>query len=140
MELNEEAAERIKSTALNTDKLIVRLDTLTNRIDTAKSNDNQDLVEYYERMFAEVSVEFMDNVESILDDWYALKGETRPPAENEYLSPETLNMVHNAVVSIVQGLPVVMSDSSVSAHETDAAQEVDILRQTGPRHKLDVTG
>jgi hypothetical protein len=140
MELNAELEERIKKTAQNTDKLIVRLDTLTNRIDTAKSNDNQDLAEYYERMFAEASVEFMDGVESILDDWYALKGEARPPADAEYLSPETLNTIHNAVVSIVQGLPVVMPDPAAAARETDAAQEINTTRQTGPSHKLDVTG
>jgi hypothetical protein len=140
MALNEEAEERIRNTARNTDKLIVRLDTLTNRIDTAKSNDNQDLVEYYERMFAEASVEFMDGVESILDDWYALKGETRPPAEREYLPPETLNIIHDAVVSIVQGLPVVMTEPLLPSHEIDAAQGINIPRQTGPSHKLDVTG
>jgi hypothetical protein len=140
MAFNGEVEERIKQTALNTDKLIVRLDTLTNRIDTAKSNDNQDLVEYYERMFAEASVEFMDSVESILDDWYALKGEVRPHAESEYLSPETLNLIHNAVVSIVQGQPVVMPEPMAPSHEIDAAQGINILRQTGPSHKLDVTG
>ncbi|MDR1581339.1 MAG: hypothetical protein LBS35_13365 [Synergistaceae bacterium] len=140
MALNEEVENRIKNTALNTDKLIVRLDTLTNRIYTAKSNNNQDLVEYYERMFAEASVEFMDSVESILDDWYALKGEARPPAEKEYLPPEILNAIHNAVVSIVQGQPVVMPAPLAPSHEIDAAQGINILRQTGPSHKLDVTG
>ncbi|MDR3164836.1 MAG: hypothetical protein LBU13_04595 [Synergistaceae bacterium] len=140
MAINEEVEERIRRTALNTDKLIVRLDTLSNRIDTAKSNDNQDLVEYYERMFAEASVEFMDGVESILDDWYVLKGEARPPAEIEHLSPETLNAVHNAVVSIVQGQPVVMPEPLVANHEIDAAQGINIPHQTGPNHKLDVTG
>jgi hypothetical protein len=140
MALNAEAEERIRNTALNTDKLIVKLDTLTNRIDTAKFNDNQDLVEYYERMFAEASVEFMDSVESILDDWYALKGETRPPAEREYLPPETLNVIHNAVVSIVQGLPVVMPEPLAPSHEIDAVQGINIPRQTGPRRKFDVTG
>jgi hypothetical protein len=140
MGINEEVEARIKHTAQNTDKLIVRLDTLTNRIDTARSNDNQDLVEYYERMFAEASVEFMDSVESMLDDWYALKGEARPPADAEYLSPETLNAIHNAVVSIVQGEPVVMPEPLTPSHETDAALGADIPRQTGPSHNLDVTG
>jgi hypothetical protein len=140
MEFNGEVGERIKHTAQNTDKLIARLDTLTNRIDTAKSNDNQDLVEYYERKFAEASVEFMDSVESILDDWYALKGEARPSAEKEYLSPETLNVIHDAVVSIVQGLPVVMTNTSAPDCEIDAARQIDVPRQTGPSHKLDVTG
>ena len=139
MDFNGEVEERIKHTALNTDKLIVRLDTLTNRIDTAKSNDNRDLVEYYERMFAEASVEFMDSVESILDDWYALKGEARPHAEREYLSPETLNEIHNTVVSIVQGLPVVMPEHAAD-RETDPPQDINFPRQTGPSHKLDVTG
>jgi hypothetical protein len=140
MALNEKAEERIRHTALNTDKLIARLDTLTNRIDTAKSNDNQDLAEYYERMFAEASVEFMDGVESILDDWYALRGEARPPAEREYLSPETLDVIHDAVVSIAQGLPVTMPELLASGNETDDAMEINIPRQTGPSHKLDVTG
>jgi hypothetical protein len=91
-------------------------------------------------MFAEASVEFMDSVESILDDWYALKGEARPPADMEYLSPETLNTIHDAVVSIVQGLPVVMPEPLTPSHETDAAREINIPRQTGPSHKLDVIG
>ena len=103
---HEQILDRIKTSATNTDKLIIRLDTLISRIDTAKSNENAELVEYYERQFAEVSVEFLDGVETILDDWYALRGEERPPAQDEYITPEMLESIHNTVVSIVQGLPV----------------------------------
>jgi hypothetical protein len=103
---NPEIEERIRSAAQNTDKLILKLDTLTNRIDTARANENQELVEYYERKFAEASVEFMDGVETILDDWYELNGEARPNADREVLGPEMLTEIHNTVVAIVQGLPL----------------------------------
>jgi hypothetical protein len=131
--------DRIRTAATNTDKLIIRLDTLTNRIDTAKANDNRELVEYYERQFAEASVEFLDGVETILDDWYALKGEPRPPAEDEYISPEALEGIHNTVVSIVQGLPVEMP--AVQAEDTAGTETRGIpAAARGPRHRVDVTG
>ena len=47
--------DRIRRIAQNTDGLILRLDNLTNRIDMAKRNENSELVEYYERQFANVS-------------------------------------------------------------------------------------
>lgn len=97
--------ERIRNVAKDTDSLIVKLDTLVNRIDTARSNDNSELVEYYERQFAEASVEFMNGVETILDEWYALKGTKRPPADQEVMPPELLDEIHNTVVAIVQGAP-----------------------------------
>jgi hypothetical protein len=140
-----ETVERIKKTALDTDRLIVRLGTLTNRIDTAKANDNADLAEYYEGQFAEASVEFMSGVESILDDWYALNGEARPPAQIEYIAPETLEVIHGAVVSIVQGLPLELPAPALPSHAIDEAQGVNVLRSDGanagrPRHKVDFTG
>ncbi|MDR3254773.1 MAG: hypothetical protein LBT31_04350 [Synergistaceae bacterium] len=97
---------RIKLLAGSTDSLISRLDTLSGRIDTARSNENQELTEYYERQFAEASVEFMNGVETILDEWYALKGIKRPPSDEEIIEPEILDEIHNTVVSIVQGLPL----------------------------------
>jgi hypothetical protein len=103
-----EIEERIRHAAKNTDSLIVKLDTLTGRIDTARVNENKELVEYYERQFAEVSVEFMDGVETILDDWYALNGAPRPPADQEVLDGDMLNVIHNTVVDIVQGKPVTL--------------------------------
>jgi len=143
-------AENIKATAINTDKLIVKLDTLTNRIDTAWANENRELVEHYERQFAQASVEFMDGVETILDGWYALRGEKRPPAQEEYIAPETLDRIHGAVVSILQGLPVDLSSPGYEMPNPaiDAAQGVNILVEPGagrpadqgPAHKVDVTG
>jgi hypothetical protein len=103
---NQEIEERIRLTAQNTDKLIIKLDTLSDRMDMAKANENQELIEYYERKFAEASVEFMDGVETILDDWYELNGERRPDDGNEELAPDTLDEIHNTVVAIVQGLPL----------------------------------
>ncbi|MDR2780367.1 MAG: hypothetical protein LBB28_04505 [Synergistaceae bacterium] len=140
-----EAAERIKKNALDTDRLIGRLDTLTNRIDTARTNNNAELAEYYEGQFAEVSVEFMNGVESILDDWYALSGETRPPAGLEYIAPETLDVIHGAVVSIVRGLPPDLPAPALPSHVIDEAQGVNVLQDGGagvgrPRHKVDFTG
>ena len=141
-----ETAERIKKTALDTDRLIGRLDTLTNRIDTARSNNNAELAEYYERQFTEVSIEFMNGVESILDDWYELNGESRPPAQIEYLAPETLDLIHGAVVSIVQGLPLELPAPVLPSHAIDEAQGVNVLLRNdsanigSPRHKVDFTG
>lgn len=136
-----EVEERIKLAAKNTDALITRLDTLTNRIDTAKANQNQELVEYYERQFAEVSVEFMDGVESILDDWYSLRGEARPSADVEQLSPEDLDEIHNTVVSIVQGLSV-LPRVAVRPEDTPLppASKPVPQSQTGPKHRVDITG
>jgi hypothetical protein len=140
-----ETSERIKRTALDTDRLIARLDTLTNRIDTARANNNAELAEYYEGQFAEASVEFMNDVESILDDWYALNGGARPPAQTEYIAPETLDAIHNAVVSIVQGLPLELPDTPLPSHSIDEAQGVNVLKNNGanigrPGHKVDFTG
>ncbi|MDR1965860.1 MAG: hypothetical protein LBQ36_04055 [Synergistaceae bacterium] len=146
----EEAAERIRIAAANTDKLIIRLDTLTNRIDTAHANENRELVEYYERQFAEASAEFMGGVEAILDGWYALRGEARPPADVEYIPPEALESIHETVVSLVQGLPVDLSARLAPNPAIDAAQGVNILvspdpasspaSRGGPEHQVDVTG
>jgi hypothetical protein len=141
-DINPEIGERIKRAAAVTDKLIVKLDTLTNRIDTAKSNDNRELVEYYERQFAETSVDFMDGVEAILDDWYALRGEVRPPAEREFITPELLDHIHNTVVSVVQGLPLPEEPPLVSAAanlqtETPAQISGEFVP---PRRRVDVTG
>lgn len=140
---------RIKNTAANTDKLISRLDTLTGRIGAATANDNRELVEYYERQFAEASVEFLDGVETILDDWYALRGETRPPAREEYISPEDIENIHNAVVSIVQGRPV--EEPRASSPRPEAAdcsgkhdqRDYEAPAHPGehaPRHKVDIKG
>jgi hypothetical protein len=138
---HEGIVDRIRISAANTDKLIVRLDNLISRIDTAKSNENAELVEYYERQFAEASVEFLDGVESILDDWYALKGEERPPMQDEYISPEMLDSIHNTVISIVQGLPVDLQ-APIPAPEPSApeSETPETYTTSPPRHKVDVTG
>ena len=153
-------SERIKNVAKSTDGLIAKLDTLTSRIDTARTNENHDLVEYYENQFAEASVEFMDNVETILDDWYALRGERRPPAEEEALTPEVLDEIHSTVVGIVQGLALDLPEGTRASglrKEVDlssdglGAQDVGIApaasetpprprRRKGPGNKVDLTG
>ncbi|MDR1651936.1 MAG: hypothetical protein LBR87_09115 [Synergistaceae bacterium] len=144
--VNEELTRRIRMNAANTDKLIIKLDNLTNRIDTARANENRELMEYYERQFAEASVEFMDGVESILDDWYALRGEDRPPAQTEYIAPEMLDEIHRTVVSVVQGLPVEFSETAGPNPMIDAAQGINVLQGPspetggGPSHRVDVTG
>lgn len=153
-------SERIRDVAKSTDGLIAKLDTLTNRIDTAKANENHDLVDYYENQFAEASVEFMDNVETILDDWYALRGERRPPAEEESLTPEVLDEIHSTVVGIVQGLAmnlpedarasglrekVDLSSAGIGALDADIAPAATEKpprprRRKGPGNKVDLTG
>jgi hypothetical protein len=150
--------ERIRAIAKDTDGLIVKLDTLTGRIDTAKTNDNKELVEYYERQFAEASVEFMNGVETILDEWYALKGTERPPADQEMLSSEVLDEIHNAVVAIVQGgtYQAAQADALMPRIETEKQarppvgppeQNTQEFKRTsgkmgkkGPGSKVDVTG
>ena len=152
--------ERIKNVAKNTDSLIAKLDTLTNRIDTARANENPELVEYYENQFAEVSVEFMDSVETILDDWYALQGEKRPSAEEETLTPEMLDEIHSTVVGIVQGLSLELPEGKraaglrervVSPGVEQGAQSMDVdlssevvttraRRRKASGNKVDLTG
>lgn len=136
-----EIEERIKLGAKNTDELITKLDTLTARIDTARANENPELIEYYERQFAETSVEFMGGVEGILDDWYLLRGESRPPANMEQLTPEDLDVIHSVVVSIVQGLPVsqTVSIRSDETPEIPSSKRVP-SQQSGPKHSVDITG
>lgn len=120
----EEIEERIRVLAKNTDSLIVRLDTLTNRIDTARVNQNQELVEYYERQFADLSVEFMDGIETILDSWYTWRGAVRPPAGEEAIDSQMLDEIHNSVVGIVQGI------SAAYPQVTDATMaRLDTMRQ-----------
>lgn len=136
-----EIEERIRLAAKNTDLLITKLDTLTGRIDTAKSNQNQELAEHYERQFAETSVEFMDGVECILDDWYSLNGETRPAVDLERLSPEVLDEIHSAVVGIVQGLQFSSETGpSLRAALAETALEDVPQRKAAPKQKVDLTG
>jgi len=133
-----EIESRIRLSAKNTDLLITRLDTLTGRIDTAMANQNQELVEYYERQFTEASVEFMDSVESILDDWYSLRGEARPSVDAERLSPEDLDAIHNTVVGIVQGLSF-LSEAGVP-FEAKPTQATAPRAAEGPKNRVDLTG
>ena len=155
-------SERIRNVAKNTDGLIAKLDTLTNRIETARANENHDLVEYYENQFAEASVEFMDNVETILDGWYELRGERRPSADEEMLTPEVLDEIHSTVVGIVQGLAMNLPED---ARASGLREKVDLSsegigkldaaiapaapetpphprrnRRKGPGNKVDLTG
>jgi hypothetical protein len=116
-----EIEDRIRHVAKNTDALIVKLDTLTSRIDTARTNENKELVEYYEKQFAETSVEFMDGVETILDGWYALNGIPRPPADHEILDGDTLDVIHNTVVEIVQGQPGTTLQPQITARNVGPA-------------------
>ena len=152
-------SNRIKTVAKSTDGLIAKLDSLANRIDTARANENQELVEYYENQFAEASVEFMDSVETILDDWYTLRGERRPPSDQESLTPEMLDEIHSTVVGIVQGLALDLpepgrasglrdkvdssgpkvGDAQVGIEEA-ALPPARTRRRKGPGGKVDLTG
>ena len=135
--------ERVRRVAARTEKLITSLDTINNRIETAKLNDNADLVEYYEQEFNKTSVEFMTGVESLLDDWYSLQGRTRSRAAEEFLSEDDLEDIHSAVVRIVMGLsPEVrdrvemVSESPVPSLEKRPAG----TSKARSRSNLDVTG
>lgn len=143
----EAVIERIKSTARNTDALIAKLDTLTGRISSAKSSSNDELARYYEDQFTEVSIEFMDGVETIIDCWYEMKGMTRPQAEDELLTPETLEEIHNEVVSLLHGVQYVPAEDHApnehaAAVHQDAipAQQLPPRVAPGPSHKVDLTG
>lgn len=137
-------ADRIRSTAKNTDALIARLDTLNSRINNAREGGNDELVKYYEDQFAEVSVEFMDGVETIIDSWYELRGESRPAAEDELLSPDDLDHVHEMVVNIVNGLPPQPAAARVEVEPAllppvDAPNDMHTVAK-GPKHRVDITG
>lgn len=146
---NTEIAERIKSTAKNTDALIAKLDTLSSRIDAAKSGGNDELAQYYENQFTEASVEFMDGVETILDSWYEMRGVKRPPAESEELSVETLDEIHSLVVNIMQGgvpqlpqhtAPRAEVQTDVRHMPTQQQQPTQPNLGKAPKHKVDLTG
>lgn len=128
-----EIEEKIRRTAKNTDEVIVKLDTLCARIDTAAANQNRDLVEYYQRAFAEASVEFIDGVEIILDAWYSLRGEKRPPANEENLSPSDLDSIHDAVVKIVQRVPYEQEQAQPEPSDLHP-------RRKDPDNRLDLRG
>lgn len=144
--------ERIKRIAQNTDALIAKFDSLLGRIENARNSGNSDLVNYYENQFTEVSVEFMDGVESIIDGWYELRGETRPAAEDEDLSLETLDDIHDVVVNIMHGQPFELT--SHPRRDADPLQVVQVAPapapeeiaasvgagSTAPRHKVDIKG
>ena len=115
--LKEEITERVRRIAKSTDGLIVRLDTLSGRIDTANKNNNRELVEYYEREFTEASAEFMGGIETMIDDWYQLRGEKRPASAEEYISPEMLEEIHSAMVGIIHGT---LPESAVAANQSIA--------------------
>ena len=95
--------ERIRLCSSNSDQLIIRLNTLAERIDTAKGNNNPELVAHYEAEFAKVSMEFMAGVETILDDWYALNGQKRSRMEDIPLTGDALQTLHAHVLHIVSG-------------------------------------
>ena len=125
----EEIADRVRRIAKSTDGLIARLDTLSNRIDTAAKNDNRELVEYYQKLFTEVSAEFMGGIETMIDDWYQLRGEKRPVSSEEYLSQEMLDEIHSAMVNLVHGASVesvVLNRLKPAAAAEQAAASVDI--------------
>lgn len=152
--------DKIKHTAKNTDSLISKLDQLTGRIDAAKASGNEELVKYYEDQFSEVSVEFMDGVETILDSWYELRGVRRPDAEDEDLSDDTLEQIHSVVVNILQDLPFELPPQEETAARTmperiaDLARAIEVAqtrrheattapmreKQNAPAHKVDFRG
>ena len=129
---NTRAEERIRLLAKNTDALIVKLDTLVNRIYTAKVNENRDLVEYYERQFAEASVEFMNGVETIQAEWYVLKGIQRPPPEQERLEPDMLYEIHRTVVSIVQSASRLAPQTAMDVNMMELVGEAPGSRKATP--------
>ena len=137
--------ERIRLCSSNSDQLIIRLNTLAERIDTAKGNNNQELVAHYEAEFAKVSMEFMAGVETILDDWYALNGQKRSRMEDIPLTGDALQTLHAHVLHIVSG------PSAATAVATQHAVGADVLPaenkpESAPkgradsRHKVDIRG
>ena len=137
--------ERIRLCSSNSDQLIIRLNTLAERIDTAKGNNNQELVAHYEAEFAKVSMEFMAGVETILADWYALNGQQRSRMENIPLTGDALQTLHAHVLHIVSG------PSASTAVATQHAVGADVLPaenkpESAPkgradsRHKVDIRG
>ncbi len=138
--------ERIRLCSSNSNQLIIKLNTLAERIDIAKGNNNAELVAHYEEEFTKVSMEFMTGVETILDDWYALNGQTRSRMEDIPLTGDALQTLHAHILHIASGLP----SSAVVATQQDAPAEVVVPAENKPKsapkgradskHKVDLRG
>ncbi|MCX7828774.1 MAG: hypothetical protein N2315_06145 [Thermanaerothrix sp.] len=98
-------SERIKRCAFNAERLVAVLSTLADRIDQAKANGNQELVDHYSREFQKASLKFMGNVEALLDDYYLIKGKRRSRIANEPLEPSELEEIYASVKAMIDLLP-----------------------------------
>lgn len=137
--------ERIRLCSSNSDQLIIRLNTLADRIDTAKGNNNPELVAHYQEEFTKVSMEFMAGVETILDDWYALNGQKRSRMEDIPLTGDALQTLHAHVLHIVSGNSASIPLAPRSAEVEEAAPAEDKPESTrkgraDSGHKVDLRG
>lgn len=136
--------ERIRACSLNSDQLIVRLNTLADRIDIAKGNNNAELVAHYEEEFAKISMEFMAGVETILDDWYALNGQNRSRMEDIPLTGDALQTLHAHIRHIASGLPAPALTGQLPLAEVlppiPDKPEPAPKKGADPRHKVDIRG
>ena len=128
-----------------TQSLITKLNTLADRIDIAKKNNNAELVAYYEEEFTKVSTEFMTGVEVVIDDWYALNGHKRVRMDNEPLGEATLNALSAKVAEITGAAPVAYSIQAEPSLPIERPSQEAPVRSEGEgkskdTNKLDVRG
>ena len=97
--------DRIRRCAQSAERLVASLATLADRIDAARRNGNQELLQHYQKEFDQASLKFMGNVEAILDDYYVLKGRKRSRIANEPLDREELTRLQRTVQSLVIASP-----------------------------------
>ncbi|EHM10795.1 hypothetical protein TheveDRAFT_1677 [Thermanaerovibrio velox DSM 12556] len=124
-------AERIKRCAFNAERLVAVLSTLADRIDQARANGNQELLDHYTKEFQKASLKFMGNVEALLDDYYLIKGKRRSRIANEPLEPAELEEIYSSVKAMIDLLPP----------EPRPEDSLEPPRRTSPpKGRLDVKG
>lgn len=128
-----------------TQSLIIKLNTLADRIDIAKKNNNAELVAYYEEEFTKVSTEFMTGVEVVVDDWYALNGQKRVRMANEPLGESALNALSAKVAEITGNQPAVYPASPEPTLQVEGPSREVVTRpedesKNKDTNKLDIRG
>ncbi len=144
MSEKEASTNRIRLCAQRADELIETLAVLADRADDAAGSGNKDVAAYYEEEFTKSSVEFMDGVETILDEWHALRGGNGTRDANRRLSPDEISDIDNVVESLT-GTPfptpkpqLTKTPGAAITPQEPAPQP--LHRPQKSRHKLDVEG
>ena len=118
--------DRIRRCAQSAERLVASLATLADRIDAARRNGNQELLQHYQKEFDQASLKFMGNVEAILDDYYVLKGKKRSRLANEPLDRDELVRLQRTVQTLVLSAPAAVPSGTL---DVVAADTEEILRE-----------